>query len=109
MKDRGWEGEERLMPAAGVVVVRMEGAVERVGVVAAGVALRRLRLDRGVADAEPVVQARIQGGDDGLTLQNGAGVGQDDVAGEEMEAVADGPDVQVMDLADGGGGADGGD
>ena len=56
------------MPAARVFVMRVQSAVERIPIVAAGVPRRRLRLDGGVADAEPVVQARIQGGDDGLTL-----------------------------------------
>jgi len=56
------------MPAARAFVTRVQSAVERVADVPAGVSFRRLGLDGGVADAEAVMQARVQGRNDGLTL-----------------------------------------
>ena len=57
-----------LVPMLAAGGMRVEGAVERVADVSAGVCFRRLGLDGGVADAEAVMQARVQGRNDGLTL-----------------------------------------
>ena len=57
-----------LVPMLAAGGMRVQSAVESVAYVPAGVSLRRLGLDGGVADAELVMQARVQGRNDGLTL-----------------------------------------
>ena len=60
-----------------------------------------LRLDRRVLDPEVVVQGLVHRPHDGRALLQRAHCGQGDVAGQEVQAVADLPDVQVMNVADG--------
>lgn len=79
---------------------RVEGAVEFVSQVAAGIAAFGFCLDSGVADAELFVQALVQDGDNGLTFTDRAVAGQDNMAGQEVQAVADSPNMHVVDIAD---------